>query len=102
VVSDLIAPDPDNDGQAEFDLLSKIPEIVGGQTGITVYFYETHSEAVADLNRILNPEVYINESNPQTIYTRLVSGPDACFAIGNFDIYADPALGVTETVLASF
>lgn len=98
-VTDLVVLDVNGDGFANFDLTSKIPEIIGAQTDLEVSFYESLAGATAATNPIVTPTNYVNLDNPQTIYTRLTNFTDGCFAIGEFNIYADPELGYNEVEL---
>ncbi|RLA26372.1 MAG: hypothetical protein DRQ63_08385, partial [Gammaproteobacteria bacterium] len=51
-----------------FDLESATDEITGGNTTITVTYYETQADADAGTNALASP--YINISNPQTVFIR--------------------------------
>jgi len=84
-ILDLEAVDVDGDGFVFFDLTSKIPEILNGQTDVNVTFYETEADANNNVTIIANPENYMNITNPQTIYTRL-ENTESCFAVGEFDL----------------
>ena len=84
-ILDLEAVDTDGNGFEFFDLTSKIPEILNGQTNVNVTFYETAADANNDINVIITPAAYLNISNPQTIYTRL-ENTGFCFAVGEFDL----------------
>ena len=84
-ILDLVAVDADGDGFEFFDLTSKIPEILNGQTDIDVTFFETLQDAINNVNVIVTPTSYLNTSNPQTIYTRL-ENVESCFAVGEFDL----------------
>jgi len=98
-VTDLIVIDTNGDGFANFDLTFKIPEIIGTQTNLEVSFYESFADATVGTNPIATPTNYVNLVNPQTIYTRLTNVTNECFAIGEFNIYADPELGYDEVML---
>ncbi len=97
-VDDLIVFDENNDGIEIFDLTTKISEILDGQIDVEVSFYESQQDAETNINIIVNPSVYINMTNPQTIYTRLES-LDPCYSVGSFVIFADPNLGVNDGLL---
>ncbi|PHS68383.1 MAG: hypothetical protein COB12_00575 [Flavobacterium sp.] len=90
-VSDLTVVDDDGDGFTTFDLTSKETEILNGQANIGVTFYETLQDAINDLNIIVNAATYLNTSNPQTIYYRLING-EQCFTVNIFDLVAVDAL----------
>lgn len=84
-IPNLVAVDYDGDGEGVFDLTSKIPEILNGQTDVDVTFFESIQDANNNVNVIANPAAYLNTSNPQTIYTRLENA-DFCLAFGEFDL----------------
>src|SRR5690554_109396 len=80
----------DTDGVAEFDLITKIPEILGGQspTDYEVSFYLDPVDAVNGENAIVEPERHINRDvngnteNPQTIYTGILVPGAECYIGG--------------------
>ncbi|MEX2349611.1 MAG: T9SS type A sorting domain-containing protein [Flavobacteriaceae bacterium] len=86
-----VMSDPDSDGFAIFDLTTMIPAITGGQTGWEVTFYETEVDAQNKTNLIDTPEVYENNTNPQTMYARTETVYGS-FALTEFDIFADENL----------
>ena len=92
-IIDFVIADPDGDGFTVFDLTEKIPEIVGSQTDVEVTFYETENDAINETNPISDANNYINISNPQTIFVRLVNNNTSCFSTTSFIIIADPELG---------
>ena len=94
-VTDYEVLDTDGDGLALFDLTSKIPEILNGQSNVNVTFYETQADADANTNVIANPTSYINISNPQTIFTRLENA-ESCFATNSFELFVNPNLGIED------
>jgi gliding motility-associated-like protein len=68
-----------NDGIAAFDLTVKNDEITGGVPGVGVRYYETLLDAQDDTNRIEPDSAYLNTSNPQTLFVRVVDGNTGCF-----------------------
>lgn len=73
--------DEDNDGFAEFDLLTLDSEITGGAAGVVVSYHETEANANANASPLSSP--YTNTvANTQTIYAR-VSNPaaGACYSV---------------------
>jgi len=79
------------DGIMPHDLTDNIDEILGGQTGITVTFYETLANANSGMNQIINDTGYlnINPSPPvsiQTIYVRAVDDVTGCISFTSFTI----------------
>jgi gliding motility-associated-like protein len=62
--------------QTLFDLTSKEPEFIGGQsTPILISYHLSEQDAINNIP-ILNPSMYSNISNPQTIYVRAQFDPD--------------------------
>lgn len=72
-------------GVAAFDLSSKDVEIINGQTGVTVTYHESQSDADLGVNP-LPTSGYVNTSNPQTIYVRLEGPAVGCVNTGTFDL----------------
>lgn len=97
-VTDYILLDTNNDGFEIFDLTSKSSEILNGQTGIDLRFFESQADANMGVNEIANATSYINISNPQTIYVRLDNQNDNCFAITSFVLIAEENLAIEENV----
>ena len=62
--------------QTLFDLTSKEPELIGGQsTPILISYHLSEQDAINNIP-IPNPSMYPNISNPQTIYVRAQFDPD--------------------------
>ncbi len=64
------------DEQEAFTLEDANAEILNGQTGITLTYYETQLDADNGTNPIFSD--YTNTSNPQTIYVRAVNDVTGC------------------------
>ncbi|MBV1922474.1 MAG: T9SS type A sorting domain-containing protein, partial [Flavobacteriaceae bacterium] len=101
-ISDYVQIDIGNDGVEFFDLTNKIPEIVNSQTEVTVIFFETEIDAYNNENSIIDPAIYQNISNPQTIYVRLENDNTSCFSIGNFNLIVDASAGINDENTISF
>ena len=89
VISPYIICEVPSDGEAVFDLSTKIGEILNGQDPFIfeVLFYENQADADFMINAIQNPTTYSNLVNPQTIYVVILNGTTACFvATQSFDI----------------
>lgn len=86
-VSPYIECELNTDGFANFVLRYKSNEILNGQTGKQVLYYESENDAMLG-NNVLNGFVpYQNNSNPQTIYARVQNITDAnCFDVTSFEI----------------
>ena len=68
-----------NDGLTTFDLTLKSDEITGAVAGVEVRYYETQQDADDDTNRIDPETAYVNTSNPQTIFVRVIDGNTECY-----------------------
>ena len=79
---DVIAPF--NDGFTPFNLTDNTNTILGTQTGVTVTYHETASDANIGINELTSP--YTNISNPQKIYARITNDNTGCFEITDFDL----------------
>ncbi|MFD2824221.1 choice-of-anchor L domain-containing protein [Lacinutrix iliipiscaria] len=79
----------ENDGDqiADFIFNEKDSEILNGQTGKRVLYFESESDAINRLNIIDKNVVYQNTSNPQTIYVRMENISDRdCYDTSSFQI----------------
>ena len=72
---DLGAP---NDEVTLFDLTAKNNEITGGALGLTVQYYQTQTDAEADVNEIDPDTAYQNTSNPQIVWVRVTDVNTLC------------------------
>ncbi|RKE92380.1 choice-of-anchor L domain-containing protein, partial [Ichthyenterobacterium magnum] len=81
--------DTDQDGFTPIDLTSFDTQITNGQSGFTVSYFETESDANSNTNEL--PSLYTNTSNPQTLYTRIRSTQTGCSDINSFEIEVLPA-----------
>jgi hypothetical protein len=90
---DIYACDIDNDGFEAFDLTQNNVAIFGGQsTGdYTLTYHQTQADADLGVNAIVNPENYINTSNPQSIFARLERISDGNFDTTDFALIVFPA-----------
>ena len=92
----LIQPDPLNlcdynnpgDEVEEFTLEDSIEQVLQGQTGINITFYETQEGADNDTNPIVSP--YTNTSNAQTIYLRGENEITGCYSTITLDLRVNP------------
>lgn len=83
-ISDYIICEVETDERAVFDLTTKIPEILNGQSPMIydVKFYEDEADAYNGVNAIVNPDNFTNTSNPQEIFVRIENGSTECFVAG--------------------
>jgi len=82
VITEYVICEIPSDGEAVFDLTTKIDEILNGQDPLMyqVLFYESQAEADGMLNPIQDSEAYENISNPQTIYVVIENMDTQCFS----------------------
>ncbi|TBX69926.1 T9SS type B sorting domain-containing protein [Flavobacterium silvisoli] len=72
-----------------FDLGSKIPDILMGQTGVNVTFYFSQADALAGINEL--PLLYTNAVPAvQTLWIRLENNDSGCFVLSTIDIRVEP------------
>jgi large repetitive protein len=93
------APDPielcdvDQNGEQEFDLTIRQAQIVGGEPGVFVYYYETLelAEEGDPTTAIPDPTSYVNiESPEQIIYVRVENELTGCYTIVELLIIVNP------------
>src|SRR5690606_27597917 len=63
-------------------------EILNGQTGITLTYYETQADADSGTNPITSP--YVNTPNPQTVYVRAENDNTGCVSTITLTLRVDP------------
>lgn len=81
----------DNDHISEFIFSTKDTEILNGQSGKQVLYYENQNDAINRINNIDKNNVYLNTTSPQTIYVRVENITDHdCFGTSSFTIVVDP------------
>ena len=79
---------PLGDGVEPFTLEAANAEILNGQTGISLTYYESQADADADTNPITSP--YNNIVNPQTIYVRAANDVTSCYSTITLDLRVNP------------
>ena len=92
----LTQPDPLNlcdynnpgDEVEGFNLEDSIGQVLQGQTGIGITFYETQEDADNATNPIVSP--YTNTSNAQTIYLRGENEITGCYSTITLDLRVNP------------
>ena len=73
----------------EFDLGSKITDILIGQNGMNVSFHLSQAEALADINPL--PLLYTNAvPYVQTLWIRVENAISGCFVLSTMDIRVEP------------
>ncbi|NRA92108.1 MAG: hypothetical protein HRU26_05385, partial [Psychroserpens sp.] len=81
--------DTDQDGLTTVDLSSYNDQIVQGQTGYSISYFNSLQDAEADANEI--GHIYSNTANPFTVYVRITSQATSCTDISSFEILVNPA-----------
>ena len=77
----------DGDQTADFLFNTKDAEILNGQTGKQVLYFETELDAINRTNSIDKNSNYTNTSSPQTIYVRVENNTDqSCYGTSSFVI----------------
>ncbi|APY09083.1 hypothetical protein BWZ20_12560 [Winogradskyella sp. J14-2] len=76
------------DEQEAFTLEDANAEILNGQTGITLTYYETQQDANDAENPIASP--YVNTMNAQTIYVRGENDVTGCYSTITLTLRVDP------------
>ncbi|WP_299115083.1 T9SS type B sorting domain-containing protein [uncultured Winogradskyella sp.] len=91
----------DNNGSTQFDLNSRIPNIIGTQdlVDVSISFHVSEDDAMNDEEPL--PLLYENLTNPQIIYARVSSNirPDECFEISEVTLQTNllPILNLDES-----
>ncbi len=80
---------------ADFLLIDMDADILNGQTGKEVYYFENESDALAGnlTNAIDKTNIYNNTSSPQTIYVRVentTADTNTCFATSSITLQVSP------------
>ena len=78
------------DETEEFDLTTKIPEIIGTQEGINVTFYHTYEDAQAQTNPETDIESYENDGTVETLFVRVTVEETGCYRIVLLDVRVEP------------
>lgn len=72
---------------ADFLFSEKDSEILNGQQGKEVFYFETESNAINNVNPINKSEIYNNTSQTQTIHVRVQNSTNtSCFGVSSFII----------------
>ncbi len=81
----------DDDQTADFTFINKDSEILNGQSGKRVLYYENEQDANDRQNEIDKNNIYQNTESPQTIYVRVENVSDQdCYDTSSFTIVVDP------------
>ncbi|REE24820.1 putative secreted protein (Por secretion system target) [Winogradskyella pacifica] len=103
VATSMMLCDDDADETAVFDLTVNNLEITQGNTDWTVAYYETQSDAQAQMNMISNSIAYTNTSNPQTLFAAVTDTNTGCVGITPLTIRVLPnpsgAMGTPSDIM---
>lgn len=98
----LVGCEIDN-GTAEFDLVSAIPQVVIDDPTIAISFYEDEMDAENFVSPIINVNTYTNLTNPQIIYVRLQNSIRGdCYSISELELQVSESPLIEETDSAFF
>ncbi|NNE32636.1 MAG: T9SS type B sorting domain-containing protein [Winogradskyella sp.] len=88
-VTPLSVCDDDTDGFTMFNMSTKIPELLNGQSGVEVSFHESFADADTDTGALADG--YTNTTaNNQTLFVRLESTATGCYNIMTLDLEVAP------------
>jgi gliding motility-associated-like protein len=91
------ACDSSDGGNASFDLISVVNDILQGLTNVTVTFYETNNDALSGTNPISDESNYANINlNEQVIFIRVESNANGCASITPIEIHTNLLLTATN------
>ncbi len=96
-VDDYKVCDSDTDGLAEFDLTTKIPEILGSRTNppYEVKFYPTQTDAEAVTNEITTVTNYTNATpDMETMWYLITNTDTGCTNTGSFNLVVLPLIEI--------
>ena len=89
------------DGEEVFTLNTKTAEIINGQVGLTVTYYETETDAQNQVNPLPNSYTNTTIGAPQTIWINIRNVTTGCNSVSSFNIVVNP-LPVAVTPLPIF
>lgn len=96
---DIFIDEGDGDGFAVFDLRVNESQVLGSQDPFLfqISYFEVLVDATNNTNPISDPGMYMNITNPQTVYARLAPNQDQCdFEVYDFEISTDGVLSVLD------
>jgi len=87
-VSDYNVCDTNSDGIAQFDLNTKLPEILGNENPNihTITFHQTNFDAQFGANSITNPNAFTNMTSPQMIWARIINTQTSQLWVSSFSL----------------
>jgi gliding motility-associated-like protein len=81
----------------QFDLSTKIPQIIGTQTGLLVTFHVSAADALAGISPL--PSLHVNTSNAQTLHIRVENETTHCFVTTTMDLRVEPLPSPVQPLL---
>ena len=90
--SDLGGCDSDLDGIGEYDLDSQTSVILNGQTGMTVSYHASLSDAESGTGPLPSPYMAV----PQAIYVRVVNDATGCYSVTMFNTFLNQNPTITQ------
>jgi len=83
-----------------FDLTVNTPIALGGNTGLSVFYYETAQDATNATNPITNPTNYFSQGISTTIWISIIDDNTVCIATSTFNLYVQNGdLEIPSTVV---
>ncbi len=73
-----------------FDLTIREVDIINGELGVSVTYYETEADAESGTNAIPDLTTYTNTNTPQTIYIRVTNDTTGCYTIVELELIVNP------------
>jgi gliding motility-associated-like protein len=96
-ISEYLICETDGDFIEDFFFSTKDTEILNGQAGKTVRYYNSLVDANARVNEIDKFNAYRNTSSPQTIWVRVENNTDtSCFAVGSFNLRVEASTAYSQ------
>ncbi|RLJ61133.1 gliding motility-associated-like protein [Lacinutrix venerupis] len=100
-ITNYVYCETDGNQIGDFILSDKDAEILNGQTGKEVFYFETENDALNNTNSIDKNSIYNNTSQFQTIYVRVENITDTtCFGTSTFllEVGSEPIYNAPEDV----
>ncbi len=85
-----LCDDESNDGVETFNLTENDDALLNTYGATEVLYFLTEQDAELDVNAIVNPAVFPNQTNPQTLYIRVLNGV-SCAALGVLTLEVHPS-----------
>ncbi|AXG75099.1 hypothetical protein DVK85_13010 [Flavobacterium arcticum] len=98
---DIVQCDDDgvNDETTTFDLTVYADMFIDDQTGVALTYHLSENDMVTGENPMESPEVFVNETNPQTIYLKMTDVVTGCYSNETFTISLPPSIGIPQDII---